>query len=335
MTRHDEFRGVGVALVTPFKTSGALDESALGKLVDFQIENGTNFLVPCGTTGENPALSQEEAKRVVEIVIKRAKGRVPVLAGAGSNSTDKAVELALTALDLGAAGILTITPYYNKPTPDGLRRHFGAQADALAKRKAHLPMIMYNVPGRTGVNMTATTTLDLAREIPMIAGVKEASGNMEQILTILRDRDDDFLVLSGDDAWTLPLIAAGGDGIISVAANEIPALMSEMTTLALRGDFTAARKIHERILPLMTGNFIESNPIPVKTAMKMMGILESDTLRSPLAPISDSNRKKLEAILREVVHSDPKRSAGEESTVPRRRGPVAPASAKSRRTSTA
>ncbi len=331
MTRHDEFRGVGVALVTPFRGDGAIDESELARLVDFQIENGTNFIVPCGTTGENPALSQDEMKRVVEIVVKRAKGRVPVLAGAGSNSTDKAVELALTAHELGAAGILTITPYYNKPTPDGLRRHFGAQADALAKRSARLPMIMYNVPGRTGVNMTAATTLQLAKEIPMIAGVKEASGNMEQILSILRDRDHDFLVLSGDDAWTLPLIAAGADGIISVAANEIPALMSEMTASALGGDFAGARKIHERILPLMTGNFIESNPIPVKTAMKMMGILESDYVRSPLAPITDANRKKLEAILREVVHSE----RSEESTVPRRRRGATPPTAKSRRTSTA
>lgn len=304
MTRHDEFRGVGVAIVTPFRTDGSLDDAALARLVDFQIDNGTNFIVPCGTTGENPALTPDEHKKVVHTVIKRAKGRVPVLAGAGSNSTDKAVELALTALDLGADGILTITPYYNKPTPDGLRRHFGAQAEALTKRKANLPMIMYNVPGRTGVNMAAATTLMLAREIPMIAGVKEASGNMEQIMTILRERDADFLVLSGDDAWTLPLIACGGDGIISVAANEIPALMSEMTWYALRGDFVGARQVHERILPIMTGNFIESNPIPVKAAMKMMGILQSDTVRSPLAPLTEANRRKLEAIVRDLQQSE-------------------------------
>ena len=300
MTRHDQFRGVGVALVTPFHTDGSLDEATLARLVDFQIDNGTNFLVPCGTTGENPALSPEEHKRVVSTVVKTADKRVPVLAGAGSNSTDRAVELALIAHDLGADGLLTITPYYNKPTPDGLRRHFGAQAEALAKRKIDLPMIMYNVPGRTGVNMTAATTLMLAKEIPMIAGVKEASGNMEQIMTILRDRHPDFLVLSGDDAWTLPLVACGGDGIISVAANEIPALMSEMTWFALRGDFVGAREVHERILPLMTGNFIESNPIPVKAAMKMMGILENDVVRSPLAPITDANRKKLEEIVKSL-----------------------------------
>src|SRR5256714_6302758 len=294
-----QFRGVGVALVTPFKSDGAIDEAALERLVDFQIDEGTNFLVPCGTTGENPALTQDEHRRVVEIVVRRTKGRVPVLAGAGSNSTQKAIELAEIAIDLGADGALTITPYYNKPTPDGLRRHFGLQAEAIEKKRSGFPMIMYNVPGRTGVNMTAATTLQIAREIPNVIGVKEASGNLEQIMTILRERQDGFLVVSGDDAWTLPLVAAGGDGIISVAANEIPRLMREMTSAALKGDFESARAVHNRILPLMTGNFIESNPIPVKAALKMLGIIPNDTVRSPLAPIADANRKKLESILRE------------------------------------
>ena len=299
MNIRERFRGTGVALVTPFKTDGSLDDAALERLVDWQIEQGTNFLVPCGTTGENPTLTQDEHRRVVEIAVKRAKGRVAVLAGAGSNSTQKAIELSLIAIDLGADGLLTITPYYNKPTPDGLRRHFGLQAEATEKVRAGFPMIMYNVPGRTGVNMAAATTLQIAREVPNVIGVKEASGNMEQILTILRDRREGFLVLSGDDAWTLPLVAAGGDGIISVAANEIPDRMSAMTRAALDGDFARAREIHNRILPLMTGNFIESNPIPVKTAMKMLGILANDTVRSPLAPITDANRKKLEDILRQ------------------------------------
>ncbi len=294
-----KFRGVGVALVTPFKSDYSLDEAALERLVDFQVQEGTNFLVPCGTTGENPALTHGEHRRVVEIVVRRANGRVPVLAGAGSNSTDKAIELAQLAIDLGADGVLTITPYYNKPTPDGLRRHFGLQAEAIEKKRGGFPMIMYNVPGRTGVNMAASTTLQIGREIPNVIGVKEASGNMEQILSILRDRPEDFLVLSGDDAWTLPLVAAGGDGIISVAANEIPRLMSDMTSAALGGDFERARSVHNRILPLMAGNFIESNPIPVKAAMKMLGLIPSDAVRSPLAPISDANRKKLETILRE------------------------------------
>lgn len=293
------FRGLGVALVTPFKNDGSLDEAALRRLVDWHVEEGTDFLVPCGTTGENPALTQEEHLRVIEITITQANGRIAVLAGAGSNSTDKAVELALASLDLGADGILTITPYYNKPTPDGLRRHFGAQAEAVEKRKAGFPMMMYNVPGRTGINMSADTTLRLAREIPNIIAVKEASANMEQILDILRRREKNFLVLSGDDAWTVPLLAAGADGVISVSGNETPRLMKEMVAAGLTGDFPKARAIHERLLPILVGNFIESNPIPVKAAMKMMGLLENDVVRSPLAPLSEANRPKLQKILEE------------------------------------
>lgn len=299
MDSNSKFRGVGVALVTPFRNDGSLDEPVLERLVDWVISEGVNFLVPCGTTGENPSLTHDEQRRVVEIAVHRAKGRVPVLAGAGSNSTQHAIELSELAIDLGADGVLTITPYYNKPTPDGLRRHFGLQAEAIQKKRSGFPMIMYNVPGRTGVNMTAATTLQIAREVPNVIGIKEASGNLEQILTIIRDRPQGFLVLSGDDAWTLPLVAAGGDGIISVAANEIPALMRMMTDAALQGDVKAARAVHNRILPLMTGNFIESNPIPVKTAMKMLGIIPNDFLRSPLAPMTEANRKKLESILRE------------------------------------
>lgn len=284
------FRGVGTALVTPFTESGSLDEGALERFVDWQITEAVNFLVPCGTTGENPALTAAEHQRVVEITVKTAKGRVPVLAGAGNNNTARAVELAQQAIDLGADGILTITPYYNKPTPDGLRRHFGAQAEAVEKKKTGFPMIMYNVPGRTGLNMTADTTLRMAREIPNVIGVKEASANMEQILTILRDRPKGFLVLSGDDAWTLPLLACGSEGIISVASNEVPRLMRQMVD-------TRDVAIQNRLLPLLTGNFIESNPIPAKAALKMMGILESDTVRPPLAQITDANAKKLRAIL--------------------------------------
>jgi 4-hydroxy-tetrahydrodipicolinate synthase len=293
------FRGLGTALITPFTDSGALDENALALFVDFQVEGGVDFLVPCGTTGENPALTAAEHRRVVELVVRQANGRVPVLAGAGSNNSARAIELAEQAIDLGAAGVLTITPYYNKPTPDGLRRHFGMQAEAIEKKKAGFPMIMYNVPGRTGVNMTAETTLRMAAEIPNIIGVKEASANLEQIMAVIRDRPTGFLVLSGDDAWTLALIGAGADGLVSVAANEIPRLMSDLVTAALRGDFAAARAVHYRVLPLLTGNFMESNPIPVKTACKLLGIIDSDTVRSPLAPISNANREKLVAILRE------------------------------------
>ena len=294
-----EFKGLGTALVTPFRDDGSLDESALAKFVDWQIAAGVNFLVPCGTTGENPALSVDEQRRVIDITVKTARGRVPVLAGAGSNSTDRAIELSIIAIDCGADGVLTITPYYNKPTPDGLRRHFGLQAEAIERKKSGFPMIMYNVPGRTGVNMTAATTLRIAREVPNVVGVKEASGNMEQILTILRDRPEGFLVLSGDDAWTVSMIASGGDGLVSVASNEIPRLMRELCDAALGGDFSAARALQSRLLPLLTGNFIESNPIPVKAAMKLMGILPNEVVRSPLAPISDANRERMAAILRE------------------------------------
>ncbi|HVR44057.1 MAG TPA: 4-hydroxy-tetrahydrodipicolinate synthase [Thermoanaerobaculia bacterium] len=301
MHRPERFRGLGVALVTPFRDDGSLDEPALERFVERQVEEGTDFLVPCGTTGENPALSWDEHLRVVELTIRAARGARPVLAGAGSNSTPRAVDFARAAADLGADGILTITPYYNKPNPDGLVRHFGAQARALEAAGSPLPMILYNVPGRTGVNMTAETTLRIAHEIPAVIGVKEASANMEQILTILRRRPKGFLVLSGDDAWTLPIMAAGADGVISVAGNEIPALMKEMVAAALGGDFDRARSVHEKILPLMTGNFIDSNPVPVKAALKMMGVLESDAVRLPLAPIGDENRTKLKAILDEVV----------------------------------
>ncbi|HWS71677.1 MAG TPA: 4-hydroxy-tetrahydrodipicolinate synthase, partial [Thermoanaerobaculia bacterium] len=271
------FRGLGTALITPFTRDGALDDAALAKFVEWQIAEGVNFLVPCGTTGENPALTPDEHRRVVELTVQTANGRVPVLAGAGSNATPRAVELAELAVELGADGILTITPYYNKPNPDGLLRHFAAQANALEKKKAGFPMVMYNVPGRTGVNMSAETTLRIARELPNVIAVKEASANMEQILSILRERRSGFLVLSGDDAWTLPLIGAGADGLISVASNEVPRLMAELVGNALEGDFAQARAIHNRLLPLLTGNFIESNPIPVKAALQMLGILENDT----------------------------------------------------------
>ncbi len=291
------FRGLGTALITPFTESGALDEPALERFVDFQIAGGVDFLVPCGTTGENPALSAAEHRRVVELVVRRSNGRVPVLAGAGSNNTPRAIELAEQAIDIGADGVLTITPYYNKPTPDGLRRHFGMQAEAINRKRSGFPMIMYNVPGRTGLNMTPETTLRMAAEVPNIIGVKEASANLEQIMSVIRGRRDGFLVLSGDDAWTLPLIAAGADGLVSVSSNEIPRLMSDLVSAALRGDFAAARAVHYRVLPLLTGNFIESNPGPAKFACKLLRIIDNDTVRPPLAPITEGTQKKLQAIL--------------------------------------
>lgn len=295
----ERFKGTGVALVTPFTEEGALDEPTFRKLVERQIDGGVDYLVPCGTTGENPTLSFEEHLRVIELTIEVSNGRVPVLAGAGSNATDKAIEFSLEAIDLGADGLLTITPYYNKPSQDGLRRHFGAQAEAVDKKKSGVPLIVYNVPGRTGCNLAAATVLGLSRDLPNVIGVKEASANLDQIQEILRSRDEGFLVISGDDAWTLPIIALGADGVISVAANEIPRLMSSMVRSALDGDFARAREIHFRILPLMTGNFIESNPAPAKAVLSMLGELPSETVRSPLVTISDESRRRLREIIDE------------------------------------
>lgn len=299
MDHRNRFRGVGVALVTPFRDSGALDEDALRRFVKWQVEQGTDFLVPCGTTGENPALTRSEHLRVVELTIEAAGGKVPVLAGAGSNSTETAIDFALEVIDLGADGILTITPYYNKPSPDGLLRHFSNQAEAIEKKSAGFPMIVYNVPGRTGCNIAPQTLRRISDAIPNVIGIKEASADLDQIQLMIRERQDGFLVLSGDDSWTLPLIALGGDGVISVAANEAPSRMKEMVTAALAGDLESARRVHYEILPLMTGNFIESNPAPAKAALKMMGIFDSDFVRSPLSPIRDESRQKLRSILEE------------------------------------
>lgn len=297
MNDREKFRGAGVALVTPFKDSGELDESALRRFVEFQVGEGIDFLVPCGTTGENPALSRAEHMRVVEITIEAAAGRVPVLAGAGSNATDTAIDYALEVIDLGADGILTITPYYNKPSSDGLLRHFSAQAEAIENKSAGFPMIVYNVPGRTGCNITPETLRRIADAIPNVIGIKEASANLDQIMLMIRQRKEGFLVLSGDDSWTLPLIALGGDGVISVAANEVPGRMQAMVAAALEGDLDGARKIHYELLPLMAGNFIESNPGPAKAALRMMGVLENDYVRSPLAPIRQESRDRLREIL--------------------------------------
>lgn len=289
------FRGTGVALITPFKPDGSIDEDAIRRLVERQIEGGTDFLVPCGTTGENPALSFEEHVRVIELVIRASDGKVPVMAGAGSNSTDTAIAFAERSVDLGADALLTITPYYNKPGPEGLYRHFSAQWEAVEKTGTRCPLLLYNVPGRTGCNMTPST-LDRLQKIPGVIGVKEASGDLGQIQQILRDRPPGFLVLSGDDSLTLPIIALGGDGVISVVANEVPERFSRMVGAALRGDFDEARSVHFELLELMEINFIESNPAPAKAIMKMMGILESDALRSPLAPVTEQTRQKLEEV---------------------------------------
>ncbi len=284
------FTGTGTALVTPFRCDGALDEPTLRMLIQRQIDAGINFLVPCGTTGESPTLTHQEHLRVVEIAVELAKGKVPVLAGAGGYNTAEVITLARELADLGANGILSVTPYYNKPTQEGLYQHFKAIAEAV-----HLPIILYSVQGRTGVNIEPSTVQRLS-QIANIIGIKEASGNIAQMSTILNAVPEDFLVLSGDDAITLPLIALGGRGVISVASNEIPAQMTSLTQHALAGDFAGAREIHRRFLPLMEINFVESNPIPVKAALAEMHLLEP-VWRLPLVAPKPENRARIRAVL--------------------------------------
>jgi 4-hydroxy-tetrahydrodipicolinate synthase len=271
----------------------SLNEEALRRLARRQIEAGIDFLVPCGTTGESPTLSHEEHLRVVEIVLEEAKGKVPVLAGAGGYNTDKVIRLAGELQAMGADGILSVTPYYNKPTQEGLYQHYKAIASAI-----RLPIIVYSVQGRTGVNVEPGTLKRLS-EIDNIAGVKEASGNVAQMANIIQQVPERFLVLSGDDALTLPLIALGGKGIISVVGNEIPAEMSQLAKMCLDGDFAGARALYRKWLPLMEMNFVESNPIPVKAAMGLMGLLEP-VWRLPLVPPRPASLEKIENVLREV-----------------------------------
>jgi 4-hydroxy-tetrahydrodipicolinate synthase len=286
--------GCGTALVTPFNSDGSIDEPALLGLVEWQVESGIDFLVPCGTTGETPTLSREEWLRVIEITINVTRGRVPIVAGATSNSTRDAVEKAKTVAAMqGVDAILTASPYYNKPTQEGQYQHFRAIAEAVDK-----PLILYNVPGRTGVNIETATLARLA-QIPNIVGVKEASGNISQIAEVFNAVPEDFLVFSGDDAITLPVISLGGVGIISVASNEIPAKMSEMTRAALGNDWKKARTLHRRFLPLMQANFMESNPIPVKAVLAIMGKIE-ENYRLPLTRMKPENRAKLEKLIQHL-----------------------------------
>jgi 4-hydroxy-tetrahydrodipicolinate synthase len=284
------FTGTGTALVTPFRGDGSLDEATLRALIKRQIDAGIDFLVPCGTTGESPTLTREEHLRVVEIAVELAKGRVPILAGAGGYNTAEVIALARELAALGADGILSVTPYYNKPTQEGLFQHYRAIAEAVP-----LPIILYSVQGRTGVNIEPATVKRLG-EIENIVGIKEASGNVSQMAAILNAVPDDFIVLSGDDAITLPVISLGGRGVISVVSNEIPAEMSQLTRLALNGDFSGARAIHRRYHSLMEINFVESNPIPVKAAMAEMGLLEA-AWRLPLVAPKAENRARIRAVL--------------------------------------
>ena len=288
------FLGCGTALVTPFKKDFSLDEDCMRRLVRRQIAAGINFLVPCGTTGESPTLSHEEHLRVVAITIEEAKGKVPVLAGAGGYDTHHVIEVAREAQRLGADGILSVTPYYNKPTQEGLFHHFKAIASAIS-----LPIILYNVPPRTNVNIDPSTLRRLA-EIENIVGVKEASGSISQITQVIQQVPEEFLVLSGDDALTLPIAAMGGKGIISVASNEIPAEMTQLAQLCLAGNFAEARAMQRKWLPLMEVNFIETNPTPVKAAMAEMTLLEP-VFRLPLVPPRTENLAKIRAVLESLA----------------------------------
>jgi 4-hydroxy-tetrahydrodipicolinate synthase len=286
--------GLGTALVTPFARDGSVDERAVRQLAQRQIDGGVHFLVPCGTTGESPTLSDEERVRVVELVVEVAAGRVPVLAGAGGYDTREVIASALRMKRAGAAGILSVTPYYNKPTQEGLFQHYSAIAGQVG-----LPIVVYNVPGRTGCNVETPTLVRLSG-VPNIIGVKEASGNISQICDVCNAVPSDFIVLSGDDALTLPLMSVGGHGVISVASNEVPAEMAQMVELAARNDFAAARAIHRRLFPLMQVNFVESNPIPVKSAMASMGLLE-EVFRLPMVPPREASRARIRSVL-EALH---------------------------------
>ena len=287
------FTGAGTALITPFTRSGEVDAAAVRRLGRRQIDAGIHFISPCGTTGENPTLEMSERLRIVEMLVDEAAGQVPVLAGAGGYNTAKVVQLAKDMQKAGASGLLSVTPYYNKPTQEGLYQHYLALADATS-----LPIVVYNVPGRTGVNVEVSTLVRLAA-IPNIIGVKEASGNMPQMCDICRAVPPDFLVLCGDDPLTLSLMAVGGRGVISVVSNEMPGEMAKMVEAAERNDFAAARAIHQRIMPLMAVNFVEANPVPVKAAMAAMGLIE-EVYRLPLVPPKAESKQKIAAVLKDL-----------------------------------
>jgi 4-hydroxy-tetrahydrodipicolinate synthase len=290
MTTRQLFTGCGTALVTPFSRAGAIDVAALRRLVRRQIESGIHFLVPCGTTGENPTLSAAERRRVVEIVIEECQGRVPVLAGAGGYCTEETAKLAAQMARAGAAGVLSVTPYYNKPTPEGLYRHFATIAG-----RAGVPVVLYNVPGRTGCHIDLPTLARLTT-IPGVAGIKEASGNVAHIAGVVAQAPPHFVVLSGDDALTLPVMALGGHGVISVASNQAPGQMARMVEAIERGELASAREQHRALLALMEVNFVESNPIPVKAALAAMGLIE-EAYRLPLVPPRDASRQRILSVL--------------------------------------
>jgi 4-hydroxy-tetrahydrodipicolinate synthase len=287
------FTGVGTALITPFAKDGSLDESAVKRLAKRQIDGGVHFLSPCGTTGEAPTLTHRDKLRVVELVVEEANGRVPVLAGAGGYDTKEVIELARDLERVGATGILSVTPYYNKPTQEGLYQHFKAIAESMA-----LPIVLYNVPGRTSVNLSVETTLRLS-EIRTIVGVKEASANVVQMTEIVAGAREDFILLSGDDPLTVPVMSIGGRGVISVASNEAPSEMAQIVELCEKGDYAAARKLQQWLLPLIQINFVETNPGPCKAAMAAMGLID-ETYRLPMVAPSPANKEKIVRVLQQL-----------------------------------
>lgn len=291
-TNIDWLRGCATALVTPFTASGAVDEDRLRNLIEYQINGGVKLLVPCGTTGESATMTEEEDQRVIKLTVDTTQGRARVIAGTGSNSTTATIEYSRKARGLGADAVLVVAPYYNKPTQEGLYVHFRTVAESVSD----LPVVIYNVPGRTSCNISAETTLRLARDCENIVATKEASGNLTQIMEILRSRPAGFRVLSGDDSITFALIALAAEGLISVASNEAPEFMSRMVNLALAGEWEEARALHYRLLPLMEVNFIESSPGPVKAALAMMGLIE-ENYRLPLLPIQEKSRERLREVL--------------------------------------
>ena len=287
------FEGVYTALVTPFAADGRVDWKALRRLVDFQLDGGVSGLVPVGTTGESPTLEGEECREVIRVVVEQTRGRVPVIAGAGSNCTSEAVHYAKDARDVGANATLQVAPYYNKPTSDGFLQHFRAVADAV-----DLPLVVYNIAGRTGKNIDNPTMLELARH-PRIAAVKEASGDINQVMDLVAAKPKDFAVLSGDDNLVFPIMALGGVGVISVASTLVPDRMSAFVGALLKGDYPAARRMHYELLPLFRAIFIETNPIPVKAALAMKGMV-TETYRLPMCPMTPKNREKLAGVLKEL-----------------------------------
>lgn len=294
------FRGTGTALATPFNDDGSIDFESLGRLIDTQIAGGVEALIACGSTGESATMSHDEKLDVIRFTLERAQAagddRPLVIAGTGSNVTDATIQLTRQAAAIGADGALLVSPYYNKPSQRGLLAHFGAIAEAVPE----LPLILYNVPGRTASNISAETTVELARTYGNIVAIKEASADLDQCSAIIRDAPEGFLLYSGEDSLTLPLISMGAQGVIAVVSNEVPKEFGEMVRLALAGDFAAARKIHLRLFGLMRLNFLEANPVPVKEALRMMGIFNSTNYRLPLVPLAEKNRETLRAGLADL-----------------------------------